>query len=110
MPSVSGRFRCVFGFGLALLPLLCPAAPTGDNPAGIEFFEGKIRPLLADHCYKCHSRQSEKVRGGFMLDTRDGLRQGGDSGPAIVPGHPEKSLLIQAVSYTDKDLQMPPKD
>ncbi len=108
MPS--GRFRRVFAFGLTLFPLVCSGAPVANNAAGIEFFEGKIRPLLVDNCYKCHSRQSEKVRGGFMLDTRDGLRQGGDSGPAIVPGHPEKSLLIKAVSYTDKDLQMPPKD
>jgi mono/diheme cytochrome c family protein len=108
MPS--GRFRRAFGFGLMLFPLAGSAAPTGTNAAGIEFFESKIRPLLVDNCYKCHSRQSEKVRGGFMLDTRDSLLQGGDTGPAIVPGHPEKSLLIKAVSYTDKDLQMPPKD
>jgi mono/diheme cytochrome c family protein len=110
MPPVSGRFRRALGVGLVFFPLVCPAAPAGTNAAGLEFFESKIRPLLSDHCYKCHSRQSEKVRGGFMLDTRDGLRQGGDSGPAIVPGHPEKSLLIKAVSYTGKDLQMPPND
>jgi len=108
MPS--GRFRRVFCFGWIFFPLLSSAVPVATNVAGIEFFESKIRPLLVDNCYKCHSHQSEKVRGGFMLDTRDGLRQGGDSGPAIVPGHPEKSLLIRAVSYTDKDLQMPPKD
>jgi hypothetical protein len=110
MPSVSGSFCRAFAFGLTLFPLLCSAAPAATNAAGLEFFEGKIRPLLVDNCYKCHSQKSEKVRGGFKLDTRDGLRQGGDSGPAIVPGHPEKSLLIKAVSYTDKDLQMPPKD
>ena len=108
MPS--GCFRLALGFGLMVFPLVCAAAPPGTNAAGIDFFERRIRPLLVDNCYKCHSHQSEKVRGGFMLDTRDGLRQGGDSGPAIVPGHPERSLLIKAVSYTDKDLQMPPKD
>src|SRR5437763_6100247 len=77
--------------------------------AGVEFFENKIRPVLVDNCYKCHSAQSEKVKGGLLLDTREGLLKGGDTGPAIMPGDPEKSLLIKAVRYTDPDLQMPPK-
>src|ERR1700683_5135448 len=75
-----------------------------------EFFEMRIRPLLVDNCYKCHSAGSEKVKGGLLLDTREGLLKGGDTGPAIVAGQPDKSLLIKAVRYTDKDLQMPPKD
>ena len=74
MPS--GCFRRAFACGLTLFPLICSAAPAATNAAGIEFFESKIRPLLVDNCYKCHSHQSEKVRGGFMLDTRDGLLQG----------------------------------
>lgn len=77
--------------------------------AGTDFFETKIRPLLADHCYKCHSHDAQKVKGGLLLDTKDDLLKGGDSGPAIVPGDVEKSLLIKAVRYTDDDLQMPPK-
>jgi hypothetical protein len=89
---------------------LAAAAPAPTNSAGIEFFESKVRPVLVDHCYKCHSHQSEKVRGGFLLDTSADLLKGGDSGPAIVRNHPEKSLLIKAISYTDADLQMPPKD
>lgn len=109
MPFVSGRVCRGFALGLMFSPLLCSAAGVGTNAAGIEFFESKIRPLLLDNCYKCHSHQSVKVRGGLLLDTKDGLRRGGDSGPAIVPGHPEKSLLIKAVSYADNDLQMPPK-
>ncbi len=80
-----------------------------DSP-GVEFFESKIRPILVDDCYKCHSAQSEKVKGGLLLDTRDGLLKGGDTGPAIVPGDAEKSLLIKAVRYTDDKLQMPPKE
>jgi hypothetical protein len=88
----------------------CVAAPTPANSPGVEFFESKVRPVLIDHCYKCHSHQSAKVRGGFMLDTSADLLKGGDSGPAIVPHHPEKSLLVKAISYTDSDLQMPPKD
>lgn len=110
MPRVPGRLRRFLGCGLIFAPLLLPAATPDKNAAGVEFFESKIRPILVNNCYKCHSRQSEKVRGGLLLDTREGLRQGGDSGPAVVPGHPEKSLLVRAVSYTDKDLQMPPKD
>src|SRR5205085_5262937 len=66
--------------------------------------------LLAENCYKCHSAQSEKPKGGLLLDSRDGALKGGETGPAIVPGDPEKSLLIKAVRYADKDLQMPPKD
>ena len=63
-----------------------------------------------ENCYECHSTQSKKVKGGLRLDSREGLVHGGDSGPVIVPGEPEKSVLIKAVRYTDKDLQMPPKD
>jgi hypothetical protein len=85
------------------------AAPTDPDHAGVEFFEKKIRPVLADHCYKCHSMDAEKVKGGLLLDTRDGLLKGGDTGPAIVSGDPEKSLLIKAIRYTDEDLVMPPR-
>jgi len=72
-------------------------------------FEKSIRPLLIEHCYKCHSATAEKIRGGLRLDTKSAMLKGGDSGPAIVPGKPEESLLIKAVRYMDKDLQMPPK-
>jgi hypothetical protein len=79
------------------------------DAAGVEFFEKQIRPVLVDHCYKCHSHEAEKVKGSLLLDTRDGVLKGGDTGPAIVPGDPEKSLLIKAIRYTDENLQMPPK-
>ena len=52
---------------------------------GIAFFEKKIRPVLVEHCYKCHSASSEKVKGGLLLDTREGIRKGGESGHAVVP-------------------------
>lgn len=77
---------------------------------GVAFFEKKIRPVFAENCYKCHSSQSEKLKGRLLLDSRDGVLKGGETGPAVVPGDPEKSLLIRAVRYTDKELQMPPKD
>ena len=85
------------------------AATQALSSAQTQFFENKIRPLLTAECYKCHSRQAERVKGGLFLDSREGLLKGGKNGPAIVPGNPEKSLLIKAVSYTDPDLEMPPK-
>src|SRR5262249_2850352 len=74
------------------------------------FFEKKIRPVLATQCYSCHSAKVKKPKGGLLLDTRAGLRAGGDSGRAIVPGQPKKSLLIQALHHTDKNLRMPQKE
>ncbi len=74
-----------------------------------EFFEKRIRPLLADHCYECHSAGAHKVKGGLLLDSRSGVMKGGDTGPAVAPGDPKSSLLIQAVRHTDPDLAMPPK-
>ena len=87
------------------------AAAAEPDAAGIEFFEKKVRPVLIEHCLKCHSRESgEKLKGGLALDTREGVLKGGETGPAVVPGNLEKSLLIRAVRYTDANLQMPPKD
>src|SRR5437016_13948906 len=74
-----------------------------------EFFEKKIRPLLAERCYKCHSLEAEKLKSGLLLDTKDGMLKGGESGkPAIVPGNAEASRLIEAIRYKNEDLQMPP--
>jgi cytochrome c553 len=85
------------------------AASAPLSPADLQFFENKIRPVLANRCYQCHSRDADKVKGGLMLDTQEGLLHGGNSGAVIVPGKPDDSLLIQAIRYTDPDLQMPPK-
>lgn len=81
-----------------------------DDQTGVEFFEKKVRPVLVEHCYQCHSTKAEKVKGGLLLDTREAMLKGGDTGPAIAPGEPDKSLLIKAIRYTDDNLQMPPKD
>ncbi len=89
---------------------LALATPAFAADPGLDFFEQNIRPVLVEACYKCHSANGEKVKGGLLLDTREGLLKGGDSGPSIVPGDPEKSLFIKAIRYTDKDLLMPPKD
>ncbi|HEY6167323.1 MAG TPA: PSD1 and planctomycete cytochrome C domain-containing protein [Verrucomicrobiae bacterium] len=92
---------------LAASPLVAAEQPI--TKAQSEFFESKIRPILADNCYKCHSATADKVKGGLVVDTREGLLKGGETGPALVPGNPDKSLLIRAVRYDDSDLQMPPK-
>ncbi len=79
------------------------------TPEQIDFFEKNIRPLLADACYSCHSLKEGKKKGGLVLDSREGWEKGGDSGPSIIPGDPDKSLFIKAVRYNDEALQMPPK-
>jgi hypothetical protein len=92
----------------ALLFLLVASPLWADEPA--DFFEKKIRPVLAERCYKCHSASSEKLKGGLLLDTREGTLKGGESGkPSVVPGDAEASLLIEAIRYGNEDLQMPPK-
>ncbi len=74
-----------------------------------KFFETKIRPVLAEHCFKCHSHQADRIKAGLLLDSRAALLHGGNSGPAVVPGQPDESILIQAIRYTDEDLRMPPE-
>ncbi len=82
----------------------------GASSTEFDFFERRIRPVLAQHCYECHSAASKSLKAGLRADTRDGLRLGGKSGePAIVPGDAEKSLLLKAIRHTSADLQMPPK-
>jgi hypothetical protein len=82
---------------------------SGARGDGVEFFEKKVRPVLVEHCYQCHSGQAKKKRGGLLLDSREGLRKGGDTGPAVVPGKPGESLLLRAVRHSDDMLKMPPK-
>jgi hypothetical protein len=84
----------------------------GSEGRGVEFFEKKIRPVLAEHCYACHSAEAaknKKLRGGLRLDTREGMLQGGANGPAIVPGDTKKSLLLAAVRHEESAEKMPPK-
>jgi hypothetical protein len=100
---------------LSLFALLAgvPAVVTGqsaprDRAALVEFFEKRVRPVLVDNCYTCHSANTNS-KGGLRVDDRNGLIQGGVTGSAVVPGEPEKSLLVQAIGYQDEDLKMPPK-
>ncbi len=87
------------------------AAPQKDgSSAGVEFFENRIRPVLIERCYKCHSAERKQSKGGLRLDSRDHVLKGGDSGAAVIPGRAEGSLLIRAIRRTDNDLKMPPAD
>src|SRR3954470_8898098 len=73
----------------------------------VEFFETKIRPVLVEHCYECHSAKSEKLKGKLQLDNREAARKGGETGPAVVPGDPDASLVVQALRF--ENFEMPPK-
>lgn len=91
---------------------LCVSAHAGEakkaiSPQAIQFFETKVRPVLIEHCYKCHG-DVKKPKADLRLDSLGAMLTGGDQGPALVPGQPEKSLLIRAITYQDKDLKMPP--
>jgi len=95
-------------FALTFLPMLAGAAeftPSEDA----KFFDEKVRSILESRCFECHSHKSGKMKNGLTLDSRDGWATGGDSGPTLVPGDAEKSLLIKAIRWTDPDLEMPPK-
>src|SRR3954468_1460752 len=91
----------------ALLLLACGRHTTADDPAA-EFFEKQVRPILVARCYECHSDKAAKLKGGLRLDSRAAALKGGDTGPAVVPGKPKESLLIEAINYGEL-YQMPPK-
>ena len=81
------------------------SAPAVDHA---DFFEKRIRPVLVERCYKCHSAKAEKIKGGLRLDSRADLIKGGENGPVVAEGHAESSPLIEALRYKNPDLQMPP--
>lgn len=90
--------------------LSAPLAGFSEIPAQqLEFFEKEIRPVLVEHCYRCHGGEVDKIKGGLVLTNRDALLKGGDSGKVIESGNPDESLFIEAVRYHNRDLQMPPK-
>lgn len=98
--------RLVFALTLALTPVLSQAQATIEE---MEFFENKIRPVLMESCFSCHGER--RTKGGLHVGSRVLLLRGGDSGTAaLVPGAPEKSPLIEAIQWTNPDLQMPPKE
>lgn len=109
LQSPLGRARADEPAGGIEKPSSSQTERSGDKPTAedLEFFEKRVRPLLAEKCLECHG--GDETSGGLSLDARDHWLAGGDSGPAIVPGAPEKSLLIEAIGYKNRDLQMPPK-
>src|SRR2546423_4955817 len=92
---------------LGVLLLAGSASAAGPDPKGVEFFETKIRPVLVNQCFECHSAKAAKLKGGLLLDTRESMLEGGKSGPAVVPGKPSESLLLQLLRRDKK--QMPPE-
>ena len=87
-----------------------PRAGLADEPdsrAAVDFFEKSIRPVLSESCQKCHGPQKQSSE--LRLDSREAILKGGSSGPAIVPGKPDESLLVQAVAHSHEELKMPPK-
>ena len=101
--------RWIWSGALVLSAFQLEAGPAQASSEQLEFFETRIRPIFAEHCYQCHSAQAEKLKGGLRLDQPDLLLKGGKSGPEILPGDPDGSRLIRAVRYSDTHLQMPPK-
>ena len=106
---LSSLAALAFASASSFAAVKAPAPAAKPDGAQLEFFEKNIRSVLAAKCYKCHSAEADKVKGGLLLDTRDGIRQGGDTGHAVVPGNPAESLLLKALHYTDKDMSMPPE-
>jgi hypothetical protein len=88
---------------------LLSAARAEPSATDLEFFEKKVRPILVERCYECHSAEAGKSKGGLTVDSRPALLKGGDNGPALIAGVPDKSLLITAIRYQKRELQMPPK-
>ncbi len=96
--------------GIGPIPAFTSPVKTAPaTPEQIAFFEQKIRLVLVDRCYECHSASTPKLKGGLLLDSQAGLLKGGDSGPALTPGDPEASLLITAIRHANPDLSMPPR-
>ena len=93
---------------LVLATFGLPARAATPSPEQVKFFESKVRPLLVQNCYECHS--DKKQKGGLRLDSREAVLKGGKNGRVIVPGHPEQSKLLMAISYKDQELQMPPEN
>ena len=100
------RYVSIFVVFLALCDWCC-LAEDALTPADRTFFENKIRPVLVQHCYGCHSVDAEEVGGKLLLDSRDAMLKGGESGPVFVAAKPNESLLIEALRYGD--LAMPPE-
>ena len=95
---------------LSSLSVNAAVPPSKPSAADLAFYEQTVKPVLASACFECPSHEAKKFKGGLVLDSTAAILKGGDTGPALVPGDVEKSLLIKAIRYSDVDLQMPPKN
>lgn len=100
IPGIVAAAVCCFALASS------PAAADNNEAANTDFFERKIRPVMVKHCYECHAGDSDVIQGGLRLDDLGGMMRGGDSGAAVMPGDPDKSLLLAAIRY--EDFEMPP--
>src|SRR5262245_36527930 len=99
--------KLLLSLGICVAAVANVATAAELTPDQQKFFESEVRPLLAEKCQKCHG--SKEQNGSLRLDSLKPMLAGGDSGPAVVPGHPEQSLLVKAVRYDDTSVQMPPE-
>ncbi|HIK91350.1 MAG TPA: hypothetical protein EYG03_05105, partial [Planctomycetes bacterium] len=95
-------------FPLLTLVTVVTGSTLASADDDVDFFEQKIRPVLVDYCYKCHSSEADEAAGGLLMDSSAGMRRGGETGPAVVPKDLEESLLLSAIEY--RDLEMPPDE
>lgn len=109
-PDLSRMNRCfVFLCATTSIILCLVRAPAGLADDGVAFFEQKIRPALVEHCYPCHSVQSEKLKGNLLLDSKSGMEKGGDRGEAVIqPGDPDRSYLVRVIKHLEEGMEMPP--
>lgn len=109
MRTVKTILNPIFGWlFISFIGTCLTAQQTTEQTAKLEFFESKIRPILVEQCYRCHSTKSGKSKGSLLLDSATGWKAGGDSGPAIVPGKPDESPLFAAISRNGDAAEMPP--
>jgi hypothetical protein len=95
---------------LAVFGAVTPRVQSEDSDAAkIDFFRKKVEPVLKEHCFECHSRKADEVKGDLLLDSQAALAKGGANGPAVVPGDVDASFLIRAIRYTEDDYKMPPR-
>ena len=102
------RFLFTSFLTIFICDLVLSSSVDADDTDRLKFFETKIRPVLVEHCYSCHSAEADEIEGGLALDSREGVRAGGESGASVVPKSLDKSLILKAIGYDDSFYEMPP--
>ena len=111
-PKISNPYQLVFWLNtmaaLSILSLCGPLFAAENSTDGVAYFESKVRPVLVQHCYSCHSLAAGEANGGLRLDSRSAMLLGGKHGKVVNAPSPDRSLLIQAIEYHNAEIQMPP--